>query len=54
MEKNPLHGTYKRYQRGCRCGQCRFANAMYHYDYRATRRDLAEARMFAAFRRSKG
>lgn len=40
----PPCGTIASYRRGCRCGQCRFAVAMYHYDLRELKKELAEAR----------
>ena len=38
------HGTRNRYRNGCRCWRCTVANAKYHRDYRARRRERELAR----------
>lgn len=40
-----VHGDRARYIGGCRCGQCREANARYMAEYRAGRRGTYSHRM---------
>ena len=41
---DPRHGTYARYQAGCRCTSCTEAQRLYQQDYRRRRSERGESR----------